>query len=128
LNTCPDCGVGIKPTQKRCPCGWVRPAPHRRHDDQPLTHLCCHEDRGQRCANPGSLTESTHGSERWYCHLHFPLFAGRGYGTARVVPSEAFKRVRDAMCGVPEDPETRAEREAIRLESVEAAARMAGDA
>jgi len=45
--------------------------------DEPYSRLCCDHDRdGNRCAEFGALSESTHGSDRWYCHKHFPLFRG----------------------------------------------------
>jgi hypothetical protein len=81
----------LSPKATSCPsCGWDRPdkqaAPH-----DPLRGRCSDVDRnGNRCAAPGALSESTRGSDTWFCHVHFPPFRSRGY-KREAPPPDFFK-------------------------------------
>lgn len=88
----------------------------------PSRHLCVHVERGQRCANAGSLTANLYphvsaGTAHpgpFYCHLHFPPFVHWGRQDKRVPPKGGFERIRHALRRT--DPEAVAEREAIQTE------------
>lgn len=65
---------------------------------------CSNVERGLRCAEPGTLTENTHGDKDgrshpgpWFCHKHFPLFAGRSYGIKPTEPPQGFRALKDLI-------------------------------
>lgn len=119
MKNCPECGAAVDGLV--CPhCQYRDASAPLGRQGRPDHWLCVHEDRGQRCANAGSLTESTRGSERWYCAQHFPLFAGRGYGQHRSAPAGGFKTLTDVLKPAARDFEAEPEREAIRQESIDA--------
>ena len=72
---CPACGEGRAPKKAKA----LPPDPHR--------HRCAFESFGQRCANPGSLSEATMGSERWHCAQHFKPW--RHLGVKNPIPLPA---------------------------------------
>ena len=40
-------------------------------------HDCAFEYRGQRCRNPGSISEGTSGGGTWYCRVHIRVRTGK---------------------------------------------------
>lgn len=71
-EVCPSCGYGSSPKSQvlKDPDWW----------------RCCDVDTASnRCASAGTLTESVRGSDRWYCHAHFPPFRRR-YGQMTPMP------------------------------------------
>jgi hypothetical protein len=96
-------------------CGWSKPGakkaalPHLRYG------LCEHDDRGQLCAKPGSLSSSTLGSGPWFCSEHYPPF--RGMRSSHTPPPAGFRTLRSALPKRP-DPEGDAERAAIESETL----------
>ena len=67
---CPDCGDPLPAKATSCSCGWKAPQERKRYAD-PLAHVCAWTTGGQRCQNPGSLSEGTKGDGPWYCAPHF---------------------------------------------------------
>ena len=85
------CANELSRSATSCPvCGWDKPG-RKEVDHSPDWWRCCDVDRnGNRCGLPGALSESTRGSDRWYCYQHFPPFRTRGY--TRTPPPDGFFR------------------------------------
>lgn len=53
---------------------------------------CSHTELGQRCANLGTFSWSTHGSDRWFCRRHFfpldPPYVFPRYESIAALPPE----------------------------------------
>ncbi len=111
--TCPFCGYSelpaIVPGQVARDPDWWR---------------CCHEDRGQRCANAGSISPSTHGqttgtkskSGPWYCWQHVPAMQQFKDGVRSPPPEGFFAGWRKKLGPRPVDFEAEAERVALQNE------------
>jgi hypothetical protein len=85
MKDCPTCGSVVDgPYCLKCAAG--KPAAPSKGHDQNWWRCADTDAQGNRCSKPGTLTESTRGSDRWYCHQHFPMFRGRGYGSVRTPP------------------------------------------
>jgi len=87
---CPNCGESTYDGASCSACRFVvrgkkLPAPHD------PSHLgCWFGERGQRCAELGTLSQGTKGEGPWYCTQHFPPFAGRRYGIKPTLPPKGF--------------------------------------
>jgi hypothetical protein len=64
MSNCPECDKVLK-NPKKCACGWTLSA---KHDDAPAFKPGC---SAHGCTMPGSISNSTHGSHSWLCHMHF---------------------------------------------------------
>jgi hypothetical protein len=76
MRDCPNCG---KPSDGlSCGhCGYRDPSTKSQPARDPNWWRCAHEDHGLRCGKPGSVTQSTQGTDRWFCYDHaFPQHAG----------------------------------------------------
>ena len=117
MRDCPKCGDPIADRQDACSgCGWTKPgrkAAAAAFD--PLHFLCSHEDRGERCAKPGTLSSSTLGGGPWFCAEHFPPFKAAAAPRYHQAPAGFFRSVRTLLPRKP-DLEADAEREAIQAE------------
>ena len=106
---CPECNSPCDGSTCRS-CGWTEHGTTTRPAD-PTRFLCHHEDRGQRCANLGTLSPSTLGGGPWYCWQHARhVHGGNAYGSqppGSVRRTLGFKRL---------DAEEIAERLAIQQE------------
>jgi len=121
---CPQC---LKPVDgQTCPfCGYSElPATSLLRPRDPDWWRCSHVDRGQRCANPGVYSPSTHGASAdgkssgpWLCQAHHPYARFRAPdGTYAHRTAEDFNALR-AKIGprrIAEDAEAIAERLAIQ--------------
>lgn len=89
MRDCPVCKAFVDgPTCQQC--GYGAPKAAKSAPVNPDWWRCADVDReGSRCAKPGPLTESTRGSDRWYCYQHYPPFRSRGY--ARSEPPAGWK-------------------------------------
>lgn len=106
---CPKCQAVVNGLQCHV-CGYAEPAGPARNPDR----FQCAE---YGCRAIGTLTTNTRGGDGkqphpgpWYCHVHFPPFAGR-YNNPPAPPPEGFKKLRDVIAF---DSEAAAEREALR--------------
>ena len=114
MRDCPKC---FKPVDgSSCPhCGFSEPGSK---DQRPQRRVLC-----ASCSEPGTLTENTRGCDSkdphpgpWYCHRHFPPFAGRTYATKPVPPPRGFQSLKARVSRVPKDREDADERAAIQGE------------
>lgn len=105
--SCAACGFKVGPTRGGQPL-------------DPMHLICCDVRDGQRCAEPGTLSETIfHGGKAgdphpgpWYCAKHFPPFAGRF--APKAAPPQGFKALKDVLRKAAIDPEAEAERRAIQ--------------
>ena len=58
--------------------GYLKRTPIASEADLPMSDngTCAWLANGKRCRFPGSITNSTLGSDRWYCRFHFMLKHG----------------------------------------------------
>lgn len=83
---CPQCGESIAQAAMRHKCGWTAHV-----NDKVIDHdwwRCAHEDRGQRCAEPGVVSPSTHGG-LFFCWTHVPAMPQMKDGV-RMPPPQGF--------------------------------------
>jgi hypothetical protein len=87
----PQCNNVLSTKAVTCPaCGWDKPG--RENPIDPQWWRCSDTDQaGNRCAKPGSLSESTRGGGPWFCHQHYPPFRSRGY--VRTPPPQGFQKI-----------------------------------
>lgn len=113
----PNCGTALADNATICnDCGWEAPKQPRANAlPDPFHLICSHVSQGQRCAEAGTLSENTRGAGPWYCHKHFPPFAGR-YSGKPTPPPQGFEALKSVLRRVEIDPEDAAERQAIREE------------
>ncbi len=108
--SCPFCGYSDQPSTEQ---PKVRPADWWQ---------CVHEDRGQRCSNPGSVSPSIlgqtkagkHVSGPWYCPTHLPTLRRMNAHGVVCPPPMGFDGLRKAARGKPYDFEATAERLAMQ--------------
>lgn len=76
----------------------------------PNRHRCIYVENGMRCIAPGTMSESTHGSEgkdgndnpKFYCAKHYPYFRGlRHRDTPRFDPLHVSEIEREALAKFP---------------------------
>jgi hypothetical protein len=128
MSMCPDCGDDLMPNANRCKCGWrVKvtsiSAGRGSAERDSESWRCCHVDRGQRCANPGSISPSMSGKGPWFCAQHYT----RGGSSTKQGPVGGFQPLRDIVgaaaksndwCGTfAPDDEAANERAAIQKEN-----------
>lgn len=112
MRQCPDCSAPLLAPFVSCnACSWGIGKGEKVRD--PLHLVCCHVFQGQRCAEPGALSEGIKGEGPWYCARHFPPFANRNWGKP-TPPPRGFQPLKDILRKV--DPESAAERAAIQGE------------
>jgi hypothetical protein len=135
MKTCPTPGCGSQLADKAVACndcGWEAPkrgnAAKERDPSEFVTityaggatvtvSRCCDVDQGLRCAEPGTLSMSTHASDKtlWYCRKHFPPFRGH-VREQSALPLGGFKPLRELVKPKLLDPEAALERQAIQGE------------
>lgn len=77
-STCPECGDDLRPTARRCMCGWTVPrADGAASAATSVVDLeygwCAWRSGGERCRYPGVASSGTHGGGPWYCVGHHRL-------------------------------------------------------
>lgn len=129
MRDCPGCSLPLSNEAICCnSCGWVKDqSATSRPDDW---WQCAHEDRGLRCANPGSISPSTHGTTKgakhvsgpWYCATHVPTLQRMdllGQICAPPMGFPALRAISGRMTPRPYDFEAEAERLALQAERAE---------
>ena len=137
MKNCPKCSAAVDGLQ--CPqCGYTDPGYHQQlavdpnrviieqHGHTYSVVRCAFEDRGERCARPGTLSTAVAGGEAatWWCDQHFPPFRSRGaFIRATEEAREQYHHVRSTLGtktlrkhAKPLDTEAIAERFAIQHE------------
>lgn len=121
MRDCPKCAKAVDGAT--CPfCGYSElPATSRARERDPDWWRCVHEDRGQRCANPGSVSPTVHGGAKgtsgpWFCWQHVPAMQQFKEGEA-CAPPMGFAALK-ALVKRPYDFEAEAERIALQSEEV----------
>lgn len=68
---CPHCGAENDTGSKTCDdCGRYMQGAKESVKYDPHRGRCSWESDGMRCANAGTVTDSTSGSDSWYCTAH----------------------------------------------------------
>ena len=115
MRSCPRCSQPIGEEARSCEgCGWKDRRSGQADRFDPFRFVCSHEDRGQRCANVATMSQSTLGGGPWFCHEHFPPFRSIGAERYRA-PAGVFRSLKSLLPKAP-DPESLAERAAIQSE------------
>ena len=112
-----DCNYSLDSRAIACPeCGAERPKSTGEAPRDQNWWRCCDTDRnGNRCSKPGSLSESVKGSDRWWCHTHFPMFRSRNTGNS-IPPPEWARKHQPAARPVAVIAEEMIERTALQSE------------
>lgn len=115
MKDCPQCGYAVDgPVCPKCGEG------NSKSDARSINldwWRCFDTDRnGNRCSKPGSLSESVKGSDRWWCHTHFPMFRSRNTGNA-IPPPEWARKCPPTTRSVAAIAEDLIERGAIQSET-----------
>jgi len=82
MRDCPHCNIPVDGLT--CPkCGFTEATTI----GMAASWQCCHDSRGQRCANAGVYSPSTHGGGPWFCQQHHP-YSPTLYGPRRPKPAD----------------------------------------
>jgi hypothetical protein len=110
---CPECRAPVDGMSCRA-CGWSEVQTSSGVPVDPRRFHCVDVYRGQQCAKLAPYSQSTLGSEQWFCFDHFPPFRTWNKGE-KSPPTPNFRAV--AAKYKPIDVEAIAERLAIQRES-----------
>jgi len=75
---CRHCGAMNDYGAKTCDdCGRYMTGSKAEHNHDPNNGQCAWTAGGQRCTNAGTMTDSTQGSDTWFCSAHYGCSDGK---------------------------------------------------